>query len=75
MEVNMEATEVSVYGFIYKLICSGSQQIHEQMITRMRMRRKRATFLIIVSCGAMAATSELRCVWIWGQSQDHDANG
>lgn len=42
-EVNMKATEVSVYGF--KLMCAGSQQISEQMITRMSMRRKRAKFL------------------------------
>lgn len=28
----MEATEVSVYSFIYKFMCNGSQQISEPMI-------------------------------------------
>ncbi len=71
----MEATEVSVCGFFYKLVCSGSQQIHEQMITRTRMRRKRATFLI---SGTIAATSVRRCVWTQSRSQDwwdRDVNG
>lgn len=39
-EVNMEATEVSEYGLIHKLMCSGSQQICEQMITRLRRKRQ-----------------------------------
>ncbi len=66
----MEATEVSVYGFIYKLMCSGSQRIREQMITR--TRRKGDTFLIV------AATSVRRCVWMRSRSQewwDRDVNG
>ena len=56
----MEATEVNVYGFIYKLRCSESQRICEQMITR--MKRKRATFFIMAFNGAMAASSVRRCV-------------
>lgn len=51
-KVNMEAIEVGVYGFIYKL--------YEQMI--MTTRRKSDTFLIMAFCGAMAATSVRRCV-------------
>ena len=35
----MEATEVSIYGFIYKLMRSGMQQICEQKITRVRRKR------------------------------------
>lgn len=46
----------NIYGIIYKLMCSVSQQIYEQMITR--MTKKRVTFLIM----AMAATSVRRCV-------------
>ncbi len=45
-EVNIEATEVSVYGFIYKLMCSGSQRICERMVMRTRMRRKRVTLFV-----------------------------
>ncbi len=74
----MEATEVSVYGFIYKLMCSGSQRICEQMIIRTRTRRKRATFLTVALCGAMAATSVWRCVWTQSWSQewwDRDVKG
>lgn len=51
-KVNMEAIEVGVYGFIYKL--------YEQMI--MTTRRKSDTFLIMAFCGAMAATSVRKCV-------------
>lgn len=43
MEVSMEATEGSIYSFVCQLVCSGSQQIHEQAITRMR-RIKRGKF-------------------------------
>lgn len=45
--VNMEATELSVYAFIYKMMCSRSQQICEKAIGRTRMRRKRAKFFLI----------------------------
>ncbi len=31
MEVNMEATEGSIYVFLYMLMCHGSQQIHKQV--------------------------------------------
>ncbi len=58
----MEATEA--YGLIYKLMHSRSQKIREQMIAR--TRRKRATFLIMALCGAMAATSVRRCMWMRG---------
>lgn len=62
MEVNMETTKVSVYGFVYKLMCSKSQQIHAQIKRRMSMRRKRANFLgIFAFCGAVAANSVCRC--------------
>lgn len=33
-ELNMEATEVSIYSFISKLMCCGSQQMCEQRIMR-----------------------------------------
>lgn len=47
----VKAIEVSVDDSIYKLMCCGSQQIHEQIITEMRMRRKRGKFLIMWNNG------------------------
>lgn len=44
---NMDATEASVYSFIFKLISSGRKGVCEQMITR--TRRKSAKFLIMDS--------------------------
>lgn len=41
----MEATAVSIYAlgaYIYKVMCRGSQQIHEHSMRRKRRRRKKA---------------------------------
>ena len=44
-KINTEATEVIVYGFFYKLMCSGNQKMHElMMMTIMRTRRKNQIF-------------------------------
>ncbi len=69
----MEATEVSVYGFIYKLMCSGSQQNCElitmmRMRIRIRLRIKRAKSLIMFFCGATAATFVSRYMWMQSRS-------
>ena len=45
----------------YKLIRSVRQQIYEQMITRMRMKRKRDQYLIMAFCEAIATTLLWRC--------------
>lgn len=59
----MEATEVSIYNFNSMLMCSGSQCICEQM-------RRGAKLLIIAFCGAKAAASLQRCVWMRSRSQE-----
>ena len=45
-EANMEPTEISVYGSIYELLCSGGSKFLTKMM-RARTRRKKDTFLII----------------------------
>lgn len=49
-EVNTKATEV-FRGFIYRLMCSRSQQIHDQVVTRMKTRRNSDKFVIMAFCG------------------------
>ncbi len=44
--LNLEATEISIYDLIHKLTFSGNKRIHEPLITRTKMRR-RDTFLIM----------------------------
>lgn len=65
-EVDMDATEVSVVGFILKLLCSGSA------IMRRKTRRKRK-FSTMAFCEAMAATSMQRCVWMRSWSRERGA--
>lgn len=68
-EVDMDATEVSVDGFILKLLCSGS-------VIMRRKTRRRWKFSTMAFCEAMAATSIQRCVWMrsWSQERGAGAN-
>ena len=74
--VNMEATEVNINSFNYRLMCNKSQQNAEQMM--MRMMRKRAKVLPFVEqrllflhrgmCGCGARSGGL-----WGECVDRNS--
>ncbi len=72
------AAATGLYGLMLKTVCGGSRQICEQVLSRRKKRRKKINVLIMALCGAIAATSVQRRMWMWCWSQewwDQDVTG
>ena len=72
MEANMATAtgNVGLYGLMLNTVCGGSRQICERVISRRRKRRKKIHILLMALCGAIAATSVQRSIWMRRRSQE-----
>ncbi|XP_049424858.1 uncharacterized protein LOC125884104 [Epinephelus fuscoguttatus] len=72
------AAATGLYGLMLKTMFGGSRQICERALWIRKKRRKKINVLMMALCGAMAATSVQRSMWMRCRSQewwDRDVTG